>query len=242
MMVGTRNTDAGREGEFNRWYDEIDIPDVLKVPGYRRARRGALVTGGADVSAAIPANEPPPYVALYDIESPNIDGTIIDMLMAAQKMDRAGRSTPLLEVTERLYFRQIGAPHPSLSPAPASTAGTASAGERRYLLLEHIDCCRDESAAHALNDWYEHQYLPQMLTLPGVLRATRYEIHRVVMVEPKSFPRYLTVYELDTASVPAVLAARQRSQARLATAGRMSEWFQERATAVYRQIQDVSAP
>ncbi|HEY6926549.1 MAG TPA: hypothetical protein VI653_23900, partial [Steroidobacteraceae bacterium] len=37
MLVRTVNTDPSKEQEFNAWYDDIDIPDVLKVPGYRRA-------------------------------------------------------------------------------------------------------------------------------------------------------------------------------------------------------------
>ena len=40
MMVTTKSTDTAREAEFNDWYDDIDIPDVLAVPGYMRARRG----------------------------------------------------------------------------------------------------------------------------------------------------------------------------------------------------------
>jgi hypothetical protein len=43
MMVRTVNTDATKEREFNAWYDDIDIPDVLKVPGYWRARRGRTI-------------------------------------------------------------------------------------------------------------------------------------------------------------------------------------------------------
>lgn len=236
MMVGTRNTDPGRDGEFNRWYDEVDIPDVLKVPGYRRARRGARISSPADDSAAASGNEVPPYVALYEIETSNIDGTIIDMLMAARRMDTLGRSTPLLEVTERLYFRQLAAPH------LAATDGSSHTGRQHYLLLERVDCCRDDAAARALNDWYDHQYLPEMLRLTGVHSATRYELHRVVMVEPKSFPRFLAIYEIDSDAIESVLEARRRSRARLEAAGRMSEWFQERGTVVYRQIRDISGP
>src|SRR5262249_56781277 len=40
MMVRTVNTAPTKEREFNAWYDDIDIPDVLKVPGYWRAARG----------------------------------------------------------------------------------------------------------------------------------------------------------------------------------------------------------
>lgn len=33
---------AGRDAEFNRWYDEVHIPEVLAVGPFRRARRYRL--------------------------------------------------------------------------------------------------------------------------------------------------------------------------------------------------------
>ena len=38
-FVKTEPSDPALEAEFNTWYDEIDIPDVLAVPGFERARR-----------------------------------------------------------------------------------------------------------------------------------------------------------------------------------------------------------
>ena len=94
MMVATRCTDAAREAEFNDWYDRIDVPDVLEVPGYQRARRGELV------DRAVPAQSPLPtigqYVALYNIDSRAIDKTIIDMLMMA--VQSAGRDVGAMSV------------------------------------------------------------------------------------------------------------------------------------------------
>ena len=38
-VVKTEPSEPDLEAEFNQWYDEIDIPDVLAVPSFRRARR-----------------------------------------------------------------------------------------------------------------------------------------------------------------------------------------------------------
>lgn len=98
MMVKSENVDPAREAEFEHWYNEIDIPDVLAVPGYERARRGAAVTeDGAR-----------PYVALYTITSSDMDKTIIAMLMASWRMDQLGRGTDLIKVTERIYYKREG--------------------------------------------------------------------------------------------------------------------------------------
>lgn len=97
MMVKSQNTDPARAAEFEHWYNEIDIPDVLAVPGYDRARRGHAV-----------GSEPRPYVALYTIASSDMDKTIIAMLMASWRMDQLGRGTDLIKVTERIYYKREG--------------------------------------------------------------------------------------------------------------------------------------
>lgn len=40
-MVFT-NCTPGREADFNRWYDEVHIADLLRVPGIDRATRSTL--------------------------------------------------------------------------------------------------------------------------------------------------------------------------------------------------------
>ncbi|MBL8645695.1 MAG: hypothetical protein JNL46_00465 [Sphingosinicella sp.] len=97
MMVKSQNVDPAREAEFEHWYNEIDIPDVLAVPGYERARRGHAMDG-----------EQRPYVALYTIASSDMDKTIIAMLMASWRMDQLGRGTDLIKVTERIYYKRDG--------------------------------------------------------------------------------------------------------------------------------------
>ena len=44
------------ETEWNRWYDEIHVPEILKVPGFLTARRYRAIEGA------------PKYMALYEME------------------------------------------------------------------------------------------------------------------------------------------------------------------------------
>ena len=113
MMVKSQNTDPAREADFEHWYNEIDIPDVLAVPGYERARRGHAVGDGQR-----------PYVALYTIASSDMDKTIIAMLMASWRMDQLGRGTDLIKVTERIYYKREG-----------NAARTEGAGKPTHLYL-----------------------------------------------------------------------------------------------------------
>jgi hypothetical protein len=231
MLVGTKNLDPSNEGAFNHWYDDIDIPDVLKVPGYRRARRGLRQT---IPGFSMPArdSEDGSYVALYDIETNDMDRTIIDMLMAAKKMDMTGRSIDALKVTERVYFRQR---------AVVDVPGAKAAGKNIFLYLERVACCRDEATAAALNDWYDYTHVPDLAhhAVAGLQRIVRFELHRVVMVEARQVPRFLTVYEFSADSPEQVVAAMRSANDGLAKADRMSELFAESDSAVFRQIKDV---
>ena len=59
---------TGKEDEYNRWYTEQHLGDVLRVPGVVAARRFRLAqpTEGA----------PAPYLATYDIESNDVEATL----------------------------------------------------------------------------------------------------------------------------------------------------------------------
>lgn len=185
MVVKTVNTDPQREAQFNEWYDKIDVPDVLEVPGYMRARRGVktAVDGDADDGK---------YIALYNMQGASIDKIMIDMLMATLKMSQRGRSTDLLKVVERVYYREY-------SP-PIEVPRAAAAGSKEFLFVARAIPPDDASSEAAFNDWYDRTYLPAIIATEGVTRATRYELYRVLMFEPKQVPRYLTVIEIRAES------------------------------------------
>jgi hypothetical protein len=233
MMVVTNNTDPTREAEFNHWYNDIDLPDVFTVPGYMRARRGQGQPVPEFPSADLQPDEGR-YVALYDITSNDIDGTIINMLLLARKMDNTGRSTDLLKVTERLYFRRYGPAQEA--PALAATQGNP------YLFLVRVDCCADETTTTAFNAWYDGTALPDLLQAPGVQRATRYVLHRVVMSDPIAVPLYLTLFELEAPSATDAVDGVQKAMDALRAAGRLEPNYREDGATIYLKITDAYRP
>jgi hypothetical protein len=48
LMIVTAEVDEAVEAEWNRWYDEVHLPDALACPGVLRGRR--YVSSGASVS------------------------------------------------------------------------------------------------------------------------------------------------------------------------------------------------
>src|SRR6476646_7328727 len=57
IYIVTMDVEPAWEDELNRWYDEEHVPNLLKVPGYRSARRYVAVEGE------------PKYMAFYEIDA-----------------------------------------------------------------------------------------------------------------------------------------------------------------------------
>ncbi|MGH1561575.1 hypothetical protein [Mumia sp. DW29H23] len=63
IMVVKTNPVDGREDEFNAWYSNEHVPEILAVPGFVGARRYVALEDPAD--AGDPGFR---YVAIYEIE------------------------------------------------------------------------------------------------------------------------------------------------------------------------------
>lgn len=60
------NPVEGKEDEYNEWYDNVHVPELLAMPGMRSAQRFAVREAGANHSTA-----PGPvqrYLLVYEIE------------------------------------------------------------------------------------------------------------------------------------------------------------------------------
>lgn len=42
VLLALTNAVEGRDEEFNKWYNEVHLPDVLKIPGIIAAKRYKL--------------------------------------------------------------------------------------------------------------------------------------------------------------------------------------------------------
>jgi hypothetical protein len=74
MLVFTNAVD-GRDEEFNRWYDEVHLAEVLALPVFTEARRFRL----ADAQRF--PEQSHRYLAIYEYEGPAQDA--LDALAAA---------------------------------------------------------------------------------------------------------------------------------------------------------------
>jgi len=64
----------------------------------------------------------------------------------------------------------------------------------KYLLFVFSDC-KDRAREQEFNDWYSNVHLPDMLAVPGMIRATRW---MSASSRPGERRRYLALYEMET--------------------------------------------
>ncbi len=77
------NAEPGTEDEFNRWYNEVHAPDVMRVPGVIGVQRfhlaGMQSKPGPEGIKVVPTGETDlryKYLALYTIETDDLTGVL----------------------------------------------------------------------------------------------------------------------------------------------------------------------
>ncbi len=100
-FVVLSNPTAGNEAEYNRWYNDQHLPDVLNVPGFVRAQRFKL----SDAQMAPDGDKTHRYLALYEIETDDVAAALkglasrvgtADMIMS-DSIDLKGVSARIFE-------------------------------------------------------------------------------------------------------------------------------------------------
>lgn len=74
-FLALTNPVAGKEAEFNEWYDKHHVPDVINVPGFISGQRFKL----ADAQFGGDASKTYKYLAVYEIETDDLAATIKEL-------------------------------------------------------------------------------------------------------------------------------------------------------------------
>lgn len=70
-MIVLSNPIDGEDDKFNKWYDEVHVPEVLDVPGVIAAQRYDLAELKIPDDPDLPAQLPPPthrYLVIYELD------------------------------------------------------------------------------------------------------------------------------------------------------------------------------
>lgn len=104
LYVVRTNAVAGREAEFDRWYDEVHLPEVLALDGFRAARRFRL----ADVQ--MQPEQAHGWLALYVIDD-DVERVLANLRAAThlQHTDALDHASIEVSVFEALGPRRVSA-------------------------------------------------------------------------------------------------------------------------------------
>jgi hypothetical protein len=82
ILMAFSDPRPGADAEFNKWYDEIHLQEILAVKGYVSAQR-FYVSDAQMVGRAGPTHK---YLAIYEIETDDLEQTLADLNDAARHM------------------------------------------------------------------------------------------------------------------------------------------------------------
>ena len=102
ILAVLSNPVAGRESEFNSWYDDVHLADVLRLDGFKWAERFRLAPNQED------AERPYGFLALYGIETDDV-GAVEKRLIEAAGTE-AMPFSPALDLSDikAWFFESIG--------------------------------------------------------------------------------------------------------------------------------------
>lgn len=78
LFMVRSNPKPGQETAFNDWYTDVHLPEVLGIQGFLSAQRFTLN------AAQIQSDQAQSYLAIYEIDTHNVPGTLEQLSKATQ--------------------------------------------------------------------------------------------------------------------------------------------------------------
>jgi hypothetical protein len=168
-------TDPGTvaEAEFHDWYDHEHGPARMALPGFLGAYRYRALDEAK-----------PPWLALYDLDSPGVIDSPGYKALGASASDRDKAVAAGLATLDRRIYEQISSDGPVLD-------GPALDGPAPVLLSVALSV--PAGAEEDLAAWYTEEHIPMLLEVPGWRRIRRFRLTRG-MDAPS--PEFLSLHDL----------------------------------------------
>ena len=166
------NPVEGREDEYNDWYSNRHLSDIVAIPGFSAAQRFALRT-------MLVGDFPQKYLAIYELDVADLPAALAAVDVISQTEMEMSDALDLDGVVTGL-FEPCGELH---------TDDGAEAGPFRVLALTDAVEGRDAE----FNDWYTNVHIRELLAGGGYTAAERYRLRSPA---PTFDREYLALYSL----------------------------------------------
>jgi hypothetical protein len=198
-LVVFSNPVAGREDEYNRWYDKQHLADVTSIPGFVSGQRYVI----SNQQLRQDAHPPGKYLAIYKIVTSDLASVYAEVNRRIETGITA--MSPAYDRSKSLsYSYKVIRPvvnHKGHVPGPLT------AGLQTYYQLVFTKPVPGREKEY--NKWYDEQHIPDVVAVPGFVNAQRLAVSEV-QVNPKNteimFP-YLVMYDILTDDVASVIDA-----------------------------------
>jgi len=100
-MIVLSNPVEGREAEYNDWYQNIHLAQVISIKGFQSAQRFRLTT-------SLVEGEVKPYLAIYEIETNDVESVIQDLRKLAEAGSLLVSDTLDIEHVHAAVYEELG--------------------------------------------------------------------------------------------------------------------------------------
>ncbi len=172
LMIVWADIPGEMEDDFNRWYNEEHLAELLSVPGVLSAARYEATSSG------------PKHMAVYELESPAVVET--EAFTSRPRTEWGSRVSPSIIGTN--FMNNV---YEMIHPA-GLTDDIANSDMAAALQIGRMDVPPDQEAAW--NDWYSGVYVPNYEKVPGCIRGRRWKA-------VQGAPSYAVVYEFENENI-----------------------------------------
>jgi hypothetical protein len=204
IMLVFANPIPGREAEFNDWYTNTHMGDLVQLQGWMGAQRFRIVTNVQPRPSA--AGYWHGYLIIWDLEETEANAALSRMTAAIaggkSRLGAAFNYTPGAGAngTFEAMGPRITRPD-GKGPTLPDPADNKTPRPNRYVLMDFSNPLPGKEAEF---DRTVNQTIQSVLTLPGWMAAQRFRIADTPGRAPSVKPRYLTIWETEGASAQAV--------------------------------------
>ena len=226
------------EGPWNKWCDDVHIPNRLNVPGFVSARRYRAVANEHNILARTgPSDEialwPRRYVTLFELNSVDVLRSkayrkLLDWEVS-QPSSSFEATTPSLPNYQRATYEQV---YPD--------QGKYQRPNTKFIFVMGHDVPLDSpDREEEFNVWYNTEHIPRfMKQVPGFAASRRFKLVETELPlganNTPSNARYLAIHDFENEEVPAsdaFLAARDTPWTRW-----VKSWYSRRFRILARCI------
>ena len=203
-MLVFANPIPGKEAEFNDWYTNTHMGDLVQLQGWMGAQRFRIVTNVQPRPSA--AGYAHGYLIIWDLEETDANAALGRMTAAIgggkSRLGAAFNYTPGAGAngTYEAIGPRIKRPD-GKGPTMPDPSDSKTPRPNRYVLMEF------ENALPGKDAEFEKavaQRIPTVLALPGWMAAQRFRVADTPGRAPSVKPKYLTVWETEGVSAQVV--------------------------------------